>query len=44
MVISLAQIGLLIWTATALHAVRGRRPLARTAGIIGIVVAALSIL
>lgn len=43
-VIALVQVGLLIWTAMALHTVRGRRPLVRTAGIIGIVVAALTIL
>lgn len=43
-VLGLVQVGLLIWTAMALHAVRGRRPLARAAGIIGIVVASLSVL
>lgn len=40
-VAALAQVGLLIWTATALRTVPGRRPIARTVGIVGIVAAAL---
>lgn len=36
---SLALIGLIVWTGIALARTGGRRPLARTAGIAGIVVA-----
>lgn len=42
-VIALVQAGLLVWTAVALAKVRGRRPLARTVGIAGIVAAAICI-
>jgi hypothetical protein len=43
-VAALVQIVLLIWTAVALRTVPGRRPIARTVGIVGIVAAGLVIL
>lgn len=42
-VLSLVLVGLIVWTAVALAKTGGRHPLARTAGIAGIVVAGLGV-